>query len=47
MTLCPSTAVVILFWLASMAFCFYGKAYAEDKSEVRKGAKKADHDRSA
>lgn len=35
MSVCPSTAVVMLAWLASLAFCFYGRAYAEDKSEGR------------
>jgi hypothetical protein len=29
----PETAIVFIFWLASLVFCFYGKAWVDDREE--------------
>jgi hypothetical protein len=39
MTVCPETAVVMLFWLASLAFCCYGKAWVETREEGKETLK--------
>jgi hypothetical protein len=32
---CPETPIVMLLWLASLVFCFYGKAWVDDREEVK------------
>lgn len=32
MIMCPETSIVMLLWLASLVFCFYGKAWVEQAS---------------
>jgi hypothetical protein len=35
MTLYPETAIVFIFWMASLAVCCYGKAWVDTKEEVK------------
>jgi hypothetical protein len=35
MAVCPETPIVMLLWLASLAVCFYGKAYVDTREEVK------------
>jgi len=35
MSVCPETAIVFIFWMASLVFCCYGKAYVDTRAEVK------------
>ena len=35
MSVCPETAIVFIFWMASLVACFYGKAWVDTKEEVK------------
>jgi hypothetical protein len=35
MPVCPETPIVMLLWMASLAACFYGKAWVEHAKDKK------------